>query len=115
MRHALEKGQSGSPQARFWALGEKELFLNLKSSSAGLTQSVATQMLKENGPNEIRETGGRELFEILFSQFKNPLVLVLIAAAIISFFLGDRVESGVIVFIVVVNAILGLVQEYRAN
>jgi Ca2+-transporting ATPase len=81
----------------------------------GLTPDAAAQRLAEVGPNELVERGGRTRWQILLEQFSNILTLLLIAAAIISYFLGDVVEAVVILAIVVLNGVLGFTQEYRAE
>ncbi len=82
---------------------------------SGLTTAEATQRLTQYGPNELVERGGRTKWQILIEQFANILTLILIAAAIVSVFLGDEIEAVVILAIVVLNGILGFTQEYRAE
>ncbi len=81
----------------------------------GLVTAEATQRLAHYGPNELVDRGGRTKWQILIEQFANILTLILIAAAIVSIFLGDEIEAVVILAIVVLNGILGFTQEYRAE
>jgi Ca2+-transporting ATPase len=67
------------------------------------------------GPNELKERRGRGIIMMLLDQFKEFIVLILIAACIISMFLGEMMDAMVILAIVVLNAALGVVQEERAN
>ncbi|MGL4651578.1 MAG: cation-translocating P-type ATPase, partial [Caldilineaceae bacterium] len=85
------------------------------SAQNGLSASTAAQRLAEVGPNELVERGGRTRLQILIEQFTNILTLLLIAAAVVSYFLDDVVEAVVILAIVVLNGILGYTQEYRAE
>lgn len=81
----------------------------------GLSESEAAKRLAERGPNEIPKGAGKGPVRILLQQLTASLVLVLIAAAVISAFLGDYVDAGAIGCIVVLNALLGFHQEYRAE
>jgi Mg2+-importing ATPase len=86
-----------------------------QSLPQGLTTEAAARRLASDGPNAIGTERGRHWLGILAGQFRSPLVLVLVAAAGISHLLGERVETGVILAIVAINALLGFVQEYRAE
>ncbi|MGB9813053.1 MAG: calcium-transporting P-type ATPase, PMR1-type [Thermovenabulum sp.] len=81
----------------------------------GLSTQEAMKRLEKYGYNELVEKKGPSIFEMLLSQFKDFLVLILIAASIISIFLGEITDSVVIILIVVLNAILGVLQEYKAG
>lgn len=85
------------------------------SMETGLSEAEIAARIAEYGPNELVERGGRSPLAILWEQLTNPLVLLLIAAAVISAFLG-KVDSVIaIMAIVILNSILGVVQEYRAE
>ncbi|MCB9140254.1 MAG: cation-translocating P-type ATPase [Caldilineaceae bacterium] len=81
----------------------------------GLSSAEAEQRLQQYGPNEITERKGRTRWQILFEQFTNILTVILIAAAVISIFLGDEIEAIVILAIVALNGLLGFYQEYKAE
>ncbi|MBI5666746.1 MAG: cation-translocating P-type ATPase [Chloroflexi bacterium] len=81
----------------------------------GLSESQVTQRQQQYGPNELVERGLKSPLAILWEQITNPLVLLLIFAAIISAFLGKADSVIAIAAIVVLNAVLGVVQEYRAE
>jgi P-type Ca2+ transporter type 2C len=81
----------------------------------GLSTAQAAERLAENGPNELVEKGGRTPLQILWEQVTATMVLILIAAAVIAGFLGDTKNLVAILSIVVLYAILGFVQEYRAE
>ncbi len=98
-----------------WALPANKLFEYLKSSPQGLTEAESERRLEEYGQNEILGKERKDWRTILLSQFKNALVIVLIFAAIASYFLGEKVNSVVILSIVLVNSSLGFAQEYKAE
>ncbi len=81
----------------------------------GLSTDEAGRRLAELGTNTIREVPAKSRLAILVEQFTSLLVVILIVAAIISYFVGDLKDTVVILAIVVLNAILGFVQEYRAE
>ncbi len=81
----------------------------------GLSEAEARARLERYGPNELVEKAGRSRREIIVEQMSGVLTLLLLAAALVSAFLGDWVEAVVILIIVVLNAILGYTQEYRAE
>jgi Ca2+-transporting ATPase len=85
------------------------------SSEAGLTTTEATERLKTHGPNELMERRGKGPLAMLWEQFTETMVLILIAAGLISAFLGKGTETAAILAIVVFFAVLGFVQEYRAE
>ncbi len=84
--------------------------------TAGLSSVVAAERLAKFGPNELSATSGPSRLSILIRQFKDVLVWVLLAAGIISgFILNEWVDTGVILAIVVLNAVIGYTQEVRAE
>ena len=84
-------------------------------SPDGLTSAQAARRFAEEGPNRIGEEPGQRWVFILAAQFRSPIVLVLVAAAVVSRLLGERIEAVVILLIVGLNAALGFAQEYRAE
>jgi Mg2+-importing ATPase len=83
--------------------------------SPGLTSAEAAQRLRQDGPNALGAEGRRGPLAVLASQFASPLVLILIAASLVSIAVGDRVEAGIILAIVAMSALLGFVQEARSE
>jgi len=81
----------------------------------GLTSRTAQERLAQFGPNQLSEGKTTTPLEMFIEQFKDFIVLTLIAAAVISGFLGEWVDATAIIAIVILNAILGVVQEYRAE
>jgi Ca2+-transporting ATPase len=81
----------------------------------GLSSSEAQERLQKTGPNELKEAPRPGFLQMVLDQFNNFIVIILILASIVSAFLGDYVEAIAILAIVVLNAILGVVQEQRAE
>ncbi|MFZ7130799.1 MAG: calcium-translocating P-type ATPase, SERCA-type [Eubacteriales bacterium] len=81
----------------------------------GLSHHQVEEGHKKYGWNELNEKQGKSLFELFFEQFKDFLIIVLLAAAIISGFVGEIKDSILIVTIVVLNAVFGVVQESKAE
>jgi Ca2+-transporting ATPase len=92
-----------------------EVLAALESSKEGLSGEEASRRLAEHGPNVIVEGGRRSWLALLGSQFLDVPILVLLGAAAISAFIGDAVDTIVILAIVVLNAIIGFSQELRAE
>ncbi len=87
----------------------------LQSSPQGLSSDEAAKRLKENGPNELKKSTGVSPWALLFEQFKNVLVIILLIATVLSGFLGHEVEAITIAVIVLLAVVLGFVQEFRAE
>jgi Mg2+-importing ATPase len=85
------------------------------TGSGGLTSAEAAQRLRQDGPNALGGEGRRGPLAVLVSQFASPLVLILVAASVVSLAVGDRVEAGIILTIVAMSALLGFVQEARSE
>lgn len=81
----------------------------------GLSSAEAASRLEKYGPNQLTEKPRPTFFHLVISQLKNFIVILLIVAAVVSAIMGEWVESGAILAIVVLNAILGVVQENRAE
>ncbi len=92
----------------------EEIFKSLKTSKNGLAPAEAAKRLKFFGPNEIGTKRRLTPLLIFISKFRNPLLLLLISAAIISGFLGSVLDSVVIIFIVGSSAILDFLNTYRS-
>ncbi len=81
----------------------------------GLTSSEAGKLLEKHGTNELHQTAHSTKVSMFLSQFTSPLVVILFIATLLSFILGDVVESILILCIVIANAILGFAQENKAE
>jgi Ca2+-transporting ATPase len=87
----------------------------LTSGAQGLSGAEAARRLSEYGPNELQAAHAISPWKLLFEQFKNVLILILLVATVLSGFLGHAVEAVAIAVIVLFAVLLGFVQEYRAE
>lgn len=87
----------------------------LGSSARGISSAHAEEHLARYGPNVLEEKKKKPPWRLFFDQFADFMILVLVAAAIISGLMGEITDTVVILVIVVVNAVVGFVQEYRAG
>ncbi|HYG79893.1 MAG TPA: HAD-IC family P-type ATPase, partial [Pyrinomonadaceae bacterium] len=92
-----------------------DTFERLKSAPRGLSEAEAARRMGEHGSNELKAAGRISPWEILLEQFKNVLIVILIFATALSFFLGHVVEAVAITIILLFAVILGFIQEYRAE
>jgi len=97
------------------ALSITETLHALDASADGLSAAEAAARLARHGPNELIERGLKSPWRIIGEQLTATMVVILIVAAAVSAFLGDEKDAIVIAAIVILNAVLGFVQEYRAE
>lgn len=97
------------------SLSTAEILDALGSGSSGLDSAEVARRLAAHGPNELVERRKRTLPGMFFAQFKDFMIIVLIAAAVLAGILGEAVDTIAIIVIVVLNAVLGFSQEYRAE
>src|SRR5687768_3755712 len=103
-----------NPSTPLWhTLAVDAVFSQLASNPQGLSGAEAARRLAEHGPNELQAAHRVSPWALLADQFKNVLVIILLAATALSAFLGHGVESIVIAIIVLFAVLLGFVQEYR--
>jgi Ca2+-transporting ATPase len=81
----------------------------------GLTPEEVGKRLQEYGYNELKEEAKASPFILFINQFKNTLIVILIVATVLSALIGDLLDAGIILAIVVFCALLGFFQEYRAE
>ncbi len=100
-----------------WHALESAVVIDQQSTHAtdGLSRAEAERRLIQYGPNELLERGAKSIWRIVWEQLSATMVLILIIAAAISAILGDLTDTIVILAIVLLNAILGFTQEYRAE
>jgi Ca2+-transporting ATPase len=100
---------------RWHAVPTAQLLELAKSQETGLSADEANRRLVEYGPNTLERAQGESAFKIFLGQLKSPLVVVLILAGLIAILLGKVVDGSVVLAVVVLNAIIGFVQELKAS
>ncbi|MFO7535945.1 MAG: HAD-IC family P-type ATPase [Kiritimatiellia bacterium] len=108
----MKKEQHSTP---WHALDVKAVFERLDSGDRGLDEAQAKQRLEKAGPNSLEAGEGAGPLRLLARQVHNPLIYLLIGAAVLSFVIGHRVDAGVIIGVVILNTLLGFFQEWRAE
>ncbi|MGW8161905.1 MAG: cation-translocating P-type ATPase, partial [Desulfobulbales bacterium] len=103
------------PDTRWETLEVQETLALLTSSEAGLSSEEARKRLAQIGPNILAAEEKIKIFAILLHQFKSPLIYVLLAAAAATFFLREYIDMGVILAVVILNAVIGFIQEVKAE
>jgi Ca2+-transporting ATPase len=93
----------------------EEVIEETRTSLQGLSSAEAQKRLLENGPNALKEKKAKSPVIMFLDQFRDFMILILIAAAVISGFIGELSDTIAIVVIVVLNAVIGFIQEYRAE
>ena len=101
---------------RYHQISKEELITQLNTNlEQGLSQSEANLRLEIDGKNELEKPKKRALILRFFDQLKDFMILILFIAAILSFITADYAEGGLVIAIILINAILGLVQESKAE
>lgn len=104
-----------SSEVKWHSLTANETILKLNSSEKGLTNEESKKRLTDYGFNELIEAKKSTPLSIFINQFKNVMVLMLLGASIISFIINEFTDAMVILVILIVNAVLGFFQEYKAE
>lgn len=99
----------------YHALSAKEVMSELDSNINGISMEDASNRLIEYGANVLKKTRHFNALKVLLEQFKSFLIIVLIFAAVLAFFMGSVIDSVVILVIVALNAGIGFFQEYKAE
>ena len=93
----------------------KDVLEILKSNEEGLTNEEALARLKKYGKNELPKKEKDSILTIFFRELKDPIVLLLFFASIVSFLINEKIDGIAILFIIFVDLILGTYQEWKAN
>jgi magnesium-transporting ATPase (P-type) len=105
-----------SPEGQSWHAEEvPAVFTRLESSEQGLSSEQATERLGIHGPNVLQHVPGDGPFKILWRQINNPLIWVLLGSAAVAVALGKMTDGIVVLAVVILNSIIGFIQEFRAS
>jgi Mg2+-importing ATPase len=103
------------PMPEFWSIATDDLLRQLQTSPQGLTGDEARQRIDRYGHNLLKPQKRTDALTLLLGQFKSPIVLILIFAAVLSFFLRDPADAFIILGIVLISGLLGFWQERGAT
>jgi Ca2+-transporting ATPase len=103
------------PSPEWHTLSVDATMSHLQSTTHGLAEAEVERRVARYGPNELQAAGRVSPWAILFQQFKNVLIIILLIATAISAVLGEGVETIAIAVIVLFAVVLGFIQEYRAE
>ncbi len=99
----------------FWSVPTSEVLQQLQTTPEGLASDEAGKRLVQYGSNLVKPKKRSDALALLLAQFKSPIILILIVAAILSFFLSDPVDAVIILVIILVSSLLGFWQERSAS
>jgi Mg2+-importing ATPase len=99
----------------YWAVPTEQVVGSLKATTAGLSQAEAAERLAAMPSDEKKQSKLLRDFDLFVGQFKSPIIMLLMIAAVLSFFLGEKVDCLIIFIIVMVSGLLGFFQEQGAE
>ncbi|MFS6827980.1 cation-transporting P-type ATPase [Cyanobium sp. ATX-6F1] len=99
----------------YWSVPLADLLASLQVGPRGLSQEQAAERLRRHGPNSLAAPTRSGAPELLLRQFTSPIILILAAAALLSFLLDSPVDGLIILVIVLVSGLLGFIQEHGAE
>ena len=99
----------------FWSISAKDLLARLQVTIRGLSSDEAHNRLSTYGANRLKPQNKSNAFTLLISQFKSPIILILLFATGLSLFLHNLVDASIILAIVIISGLLGFWQEFSAS
>ena len=99
----------------FYKETSEKIIRHFETSLNGLSQVEAEKRLQKNGFNELKEKEKVPTWKLFVDSFKDPLVIILLVAALVQIFLGEIVESVIIFTVLILNSILGVIQTKKAE
>jgi Ca2+-transporting ATPase len=117
MPPAKPASQPPQKEARmpFHAHEVEHVLKHFETSAKGLTKAEAARRLTEYGRNELPRAKGDSVWKMVWRQINNPLIWVLLASGALAMFLGKGVDGAVVFGVVILNTLIGFIQEYRAG
>ncbi len=110
-----ETSSTHKPSEYWHALSGSVVLEHLESNADGLNSQEAARRLERYGPNQLPAAKGRGALVRLLAQFNNVLIFLLLAAALVTALLGEWLDTGVIIGVVLVNGLIGFIQEGKAE
>jgi len=110
-----ERHNMDSQPLAWYRMDARQARTELSSSEEGLSEQEAVNRLRRYGPNALTDEQQISIIKVALHQFTSPLIYLLLIAALITFLLGEYIDTGVIMAVVVINAIIGFMQELKAE
>jgi Ca2+-transporting ATPase len=107
--------QTGTPESHWHALSPGEALRQLDGSPEGLSSAEAAARLTRYGPNVLPRAAGDSVLTLVLRQLESPLIWVLLGSSAVAILLGKVLDGLVVLAVVVVNTVIGFIQEYRAS
>ena len=101
--------------SHWYQMTRDELFTKLKTDENGLTHKEANQRLEKYGKNQLPKKKKDSVLKIFLSEFKDPIIILLLFAIIASFVVGEVIDALAILFIILIDIVMGTYQENKAN
>jgi Mg2+-importing ATPase len=114
-RQIKMKNTGGTFLKTFWDVPHDDVLRSLKTSPTGLRSSEISSLQAEHGLNVLKPQKKATVVEAVVAQLKNPLIVLLMVSAVLSFFLGDEIDGTLILAITITSTLLGFWQERRAS
>ncbi len=111
----MQEIQKQSSNETNWSLSEADFLNKIQTTKNGLSKDEAQKRLLQNGPNKLEDKDKKGPLRIFISQFNSPLTLLLMGGALVSLFIGERIDAYVILAIIVLSSFLGFFQEYKSS
>jgi Mg2+-importing ATPase len=99
---------------KYWEIETEALLADLESSASGISEAGAQRRLSTFGPNMFKKKKKQTKFSLFFSQFKSPIIIILIFASVISSVVRDFTDAVIILSIIIISSFLSFIQEYSA-
>lgn len=107
--------KTGPDNPDFWSVPVQDLLGLLRSTPQGMSDTEAPRILAGRAPHLIKAGRWRRAVALLLAQFTSPIILILLAAAVLSLFLGEITDATIVLVIVLASGLLGFWQEWRAE
>ncbi len=99
----------------WYQIDTEDVLEALKTGTHGLSSEDVLRRVDEYGPNRLAEEEKISRLKIILHQFTGPLIYILLIASVVTFLLEEYIDTGVILAVVILNAIIGYIQEYKAE
>ena len=100
---------------KYYSKSIEEVMKTFNTSENGLSDDIAKELLIKNGKNELPKAKQDSIVKIFFDQFKNPIELILVVTVILSFIAGETIDAIALIFIIMIDVLMGTYQEWKAR